>query len=351
MTCSSHSSMGLPAYRVESSPRASIWASRGTKEGAQRVPPPSRQLDRLPSEEYRGAFDGKEPGDRRVADQGEDLGAVPRARVHGEGLDGPHPRSAGEQDRGGHRTELRARVRRARRQEKGGHGAASRAQGRRRAVAGHRLRPRGRGHRVPPRRAARRRRRGGQAGHVHRDHEGGGAVGIRRSPDDRRPPGRGPAGRRILDRLVGYKLSPILWKKVRTGLSAGRVQSVALRLVVDREGEIQKFKPREYWTVDARLSPDGDELAFAAHLDSIGEDRVKTPTERKKGIVLKEADAREHSANLERAAYRVAEIRKKEVKRRPSPPFTTSTLQQEAGRKLGFSARKTMRVAQQLYEG
>src|SRR5919109_4921189 len=157
--------------------------------------------------------------------------------------------------------------------------------------------------------------------------------------------------RRILDRLVGYNLSPLLWKKVRTGLSAGRVQSVALRLIVEREREIQKFKPKEYWTVDARLTPDGDELAFVAHLDTIGEDRVKTPTERKKGIVLKEAEARQHSANLERASYRVDEIRKKEVKRRPSPPFTTSTLQQEAGRKLGFSARKAMRVAQQLYEG
>jgi DNA topoisomerase-1 len=157
--------------------------------------------------------------------------------------------------------------------------------------------------------------------------------------------------RRILDRLVGYKLSPILWKKVRTGLSAGRVQSVALRLIVEREREIQKFKPREYWTVDARLTPDGDDLAFLAHLDTVGEDRVKTPTERKKGIVLKEAEASEHSANLERAEYRVAEIRRKEIKRRPSPPFTTSTLQQEAGRKLGFSARKAMRVAQQLYEG
>ena len=157
--------------------------------------------------------------------------------------------------------------------------------------------------------------------------------------------------RRILDRLVGYKLSPILWKKVRTGLSAGRVQSVALRLIVERERDIQKFKPREYWTVDARLTPDGDDLAFLAHLDTVGEDRVKTPTERKKGIVLKEAEASEHSANLERAEYRVAEIRRKEIKRRPSPPFTTSTLQQEAGRKLGFSARKAMRVAQQLYEG
>ncbi len=157
--------------------------------------------------------------------------------------------------------------------------------------------------------------------------------------------------RRILDRLVGYNLSPLLWKKVRTGLSAGRVQSVALRLVVEREREIQKFKPREYWTVDARLSPDGDDPAFLAHLEQVGEDKVKTPTERKKGVVLKEAEAREHAGNLERAAYRVEEIRRKETKRRPSPPFTTSTMQQEAGRKLGFSARKTMRVAQQLYEG
>jgi DNA topoisomerase I len=157
--------------------------------------------------------------------------------------------------------------------------------------------------------------------------------------------------RRILDRLVGYNLSPLLWKKVRTGLSAGRVQSVALRMIVDREREIQKFKPREYWTVDARLSPNGDDRAFVAHLDQIGEDKVKTPTERKKGIVLLEREAREHTANLQRAAYRVAEVRRKETHRRPSPPFTTSTLQQEAARKLGFSARKTMRVAQQLYEG
>jgi DNA topoisomerase-1 len=157
--------------------------------------------------------------------------------------------------------------------------------------------------------------------------------------------------RRILDRLVGYNLSPLLWKKVRTGLSAGRVQSVALRLIVEREREIQRFEPKEYWTVDARLSPDGDDRAFVARLDQVGEDKVKAPTERKKGIVLLEREAREHTANLERAAYRVADIRRKDTKRRPSPPFTTSTLQQEAGRKLGFSARKTMRVAQQLYEG
>jgi DNA topoisomerase I len=157
--------------------------------------------------------------------------------------------------------------------------------------------------------------------------------------------------RRILDRLVGYNLSPLLWKKVRTGLSAGRVQSVALRLIVEREREIQAFKPKEYWTVDARLAPNGEDKAFLARLDQVGEDKVKTPTERKKGIVLLEKEAREHTANLQRAAYRVAEVRRKETKRRPSPPFTTSTLQQESGRKLGFSARKTMRVAQQLYEG
>src|SRR6266542_2740796 len=125
--------------------------------------------------------------------------------------------------------------------------------------------------------------------------------------------------RRILDRLVGYRLSPVLWKKVRPGLSAGRVQSVALRLVVDREREIRAFVPVEYWSIDARLAT--------------------------------EADGAQHVENLRRAAYRVQEVRQREVKRSPAPPFTTSTLQQEAARKLGFSSRKTMRVAQQLYEG
>jgi DNA topoisomerase-1 len=157
--------------------------------------------------------------------------------------------------------------------------------------------------------------------------------------------------RRVLDRLVGYNLSPLLWKKVRTGLSAGRVQSVALRLIVDREREIDAFKAVEYWTVDTRLAPNGDENAFTARLDQMGDDRVKTPTERKKGVILLEPQAREAATTLERASYRVAEIRRSERKRRPSPPFTTSTLQQESGRKLGFSARKTMRLAQQLYEG
>jgi DNA topoisomerase I len=157
--------------------------------------------------------------------------------------------------------------------------------------------------------------------------------------------------RRILDRLVGYNLSPLLWKKVRTGLSAGRVQSVALRLIVERQRDIDAFKPKEYWTVDARLTPEKVDDGFLARLIQVDEATIKAPTEKKKGVVLLEEAARTHTANLERAAYRVSEVRRKETKRRPSPPFTTSTLQQEAGRKLGFSARKTMRVAQQLYEG
>jgi DNA topoisomerase-1 len=156
--------------------------------------------------------------------------------------------------------------------------------------------------------------------------------------------------RRILDRLVGYNLSPLLWKKVRTGLSAGRVQSVALRLIVERQREIDAFKPKEYWTVDARLTPDADDDAFTSRLFQIDDDKLAASPD-KKGKVLKEKEAKEHAGNLERATYKVAEIRRSERKRRPAPPFTTSTLQQEAGRKLYFSSRKAMRVAQQLYEG
>src|SRR5437667_8164436 len=157
--------------------------------------------------------------------------------------------------------------------------------------------------------------------------------------------------RRILDRLVGYRISPILWKKVRTGLSAGRVQSVALRLIVDREREIRAFEAKEYWTVDARLAPNGDESAFMARLIQIGEDKLAASPD-KRGLVLSaEADAQQHVDRLREAAYRVREVREREVKRTPSPPFTTSTLQQEAARKLGFSSRKTMRVAQQLSDG
>src|SRR5256714_20119 len=157
--------------------------------------------------------------------------------------------------------------------------------------------------------------------------------------------------RRILDRLVGYRISPILWKKVRTGLSAGRVQSVALRMIVDREREIRAFEAKEYWTVDARLSPDGDDLGFAARLFQIREEEVAASPD-KPGLVLGvEAEALGHVDRLREASYRVREVREREVKRSPSPPFTTSTLQQEAARKLSFSSRKTMVVAQQLYEG
>src|SRR5919109_1020238 len=157
--------------------------------------------------------------------------------------------------------------------------------------------------------------------------------------------------RRILDRLVGYNISPLLWKKIRPGLSAGRVQSVALRLIVDRERERDAFQEQEYWSADARLAPDGDEHAFIGRLFQIGEQKLAASPD-KKGIVLRnEQEARQHADVLERAAYRVAEVRKKEARRRPAPPFTTSTLQQEAARKLGFSSRKTMTIAQQLYEG
>jgi len=157
--------------------------------------------------------------------------------------------------------------------------------------------------------------------------------------------------RRILDRLVGYRLSPVLWKKVRPGLSAGRVQSVALRLIVDRDREIAAFVPVEYWSVDVRLTPEGDEAPFVARLIEIPEGKLATSPD-KKGITLSgEPDAALHADRLREAAYRVREVREKEVKRNPAPPFTTSTLQQEAARKLGFGARRTMRLAQQLYEG
>ena len=156
--------------------------------------------------------------------------------------------------------------------------------------------------------------------------------------------------RRILDRLVGYTLSPLLMRKVRAGLSAGRVQSPALRMIVEREREIEAFEAVEYWSVDARLSPDGDDASFLARLLQVDDEKLAASPD-KKGLVLDEEAARAHAGNLERATYRVASVERSERKRRPSPPFTTSTLQQEASRKLGFGARKTMRVAQQLYEG
>ncbi len=159
--------------------------------------------------------------------------------------------------------------------------------------------------------------------------------------------------RRILDRLVGYRISPLLWKKVRPGLSAGRVQSVAVRLIVEREREIRAFNPVEYWSVEVRLTPEAadPEQPFIARLTQVPEGKLAASPD-KKGVLLgAEADAAQHVERLRRATYRVTNVEKKERKRSPAPPFTTSTLQQEAARKLGFSARKTMTLAQRLYEG
>ncbi len=149
--------------------------------------------------------------------------------------------------------------------------------------------------------------------------------------------------RRILDRLVGYKLSPFLWKKVAKGLSAGRVQSVAVRLVVEREREISNFKPEEYWTITARLETPHKE-DFEAQLAKIEEKKLE-----KFSITNKEA-ADEIVSDLDGAAWRVLKIEKKEARRQPLPPFTTSTLQQTAWAWFGFGAKQTMLLAQQLYE-
>jgi DNA topoisomerase-1 len=157
--------------------------------------------------------------------------------------------------------------------------------------------------------------------------------------------------RRILDRLVGYKISPLLWKRVQPGLSAGRVQSVAVRLIVEREREIDAFVPVEYWSIDVRLTPEDVEQPFLARLTEVPDGKLAAGPD-KKGLLLgTEGDAAQHAERLRGASYRVIGVEKKERKRSPAPPFTTSTLQQEAARKLGFSARKTMTLAQRLYEG
>jgi len=151
--------------------------------------------------------------------------------------------------------------------------------------------------------------------------------------------------RRILDRLVGYELSPFLWRKIRFGLSAGRVQSVAVRLVVEREREIQAFKQEEYWSVEADLSKLNDDKKFRAKLHEIEGKKLG------KMDVNNEADAKKIVLDLTGAEYQIKDIQTKEVNRNPAGPFTTSTLQQEAARKLGFSAKQTMMLAQRLYEG
>ena len=148
--------------------------------------------------------------------------------------------------------------------------------------------------------------------------------------------------RRILDRLVGYRLSPFISQKIHRGLSAGRVQSVALRFIVDREAEINKFVPEEYWTIDAMLTNPPSKKAFKAAFT--GDENGKV------SLTCKE-DAEKILARLEGAVYTVASVKKGVRKKQPSPPFITSTLQQEASRKLGFTAKRTMKVAQELYEG
>ena len=150
--------------------------------------------------------------------------------------------------------------------------------------------------------------------------------------------------RRILDRLVGYKISPLLWQKVRRGLSAGRVQSVALRMVVEREQEIAAFVPQEYWTIDAKLAKTSDDATLAARLAGLAGSRKK--------LEIGNAQESERLLSLLRTArFVVTSVRKKEQHQRPQPPFTTSSLQQEASRRLGFTAKRTMALAQQLYEG
>jgi DNA topoisomerase-1 len=152
--------------------------------------------------------------------------------------------------------------------------------------------------------------------------------------------------RRVLDRLVGYSISPLLWKKVKRGLSAGRVQSVALRLVVEREREIQEFVTREYWSLDAELAKQGQtrqpQLTFAAGLTRVRGEKIELPNQESVDVIVKDLDG---------AEYVVAEVQTKETQRRPAAPFTTSTLQQEASRKLNYPVRRTMQIAQELYEG
>lgn len=148
--------------------------------------------------------------------------------------------------------------------------------------------------------------------------------------------------RRILDRLVGYKLSPFISQKIRRGLSAGRVQSVAVRIIVDREEEIRKFKPEEYWTIDAKFIPKGSRKSFSASLYSDANGKIK---------IENQEQAEKIEQDLADAEYMITKVKHGTRRKPPAPPFITSTLQQEASRKLGFQSRRTMKVAQELYEG
>ncbi len=148
--------------------------------------------------------------------------------------------------------------------------------------------------------------------------------------------------RRVLDRIVGYKISPVLWKKVKKGLSAGRVQSVVVKLIVDRENEIESFIPEEYWNIYANLLSEGAKKAFEARLFSKNDQKIELKNKEQVDKILKD---------LEKSKFIVNDIKKSQKKKNPAPPFTTSTMGQEASRKLGFTLKKTMSVAQGLYEG
>ena len=148
--------------------------------------------------------------------------------------------------------------------------------------------------------------------------------------------------RRILDRLVGYNLTPLLWQKVRGRLSAGRVQSVTLRLIIEREREIEAFVPVEYWTIDGEFKPEGDDSTFTARLAKIDAEDPQLPSKEVVDGLL---------SDMEATDYKVSKIKRGTRRRKPFAPFTTSTMQQQASRQLGFTAKRTMRVAQQLYEG
>ena len=148
--------------------------------------------------------------------------------------------------------------------------------------------------------------------------------------------------RRVLDRIVGYKISPVLWKKVKRGLSAGRVQSVAVKLIVDRENEIENFIPEEYWNIYVNLLDKNSKKEFEAHFMGKNNKKMELHSKEEVDEILK---------NIDNAKYIVTDIKKSERKRQPAPPFTTSTMQQEASRKLNFTLKKTMSVAQVLYEG
>lgn len=148
--------------------------------------------------------------------------------------------------------------------------------------------------------------------------------------------------RRILDRIVGYKLSPFLWKKVRRGLSAGRVQSVAVRIIVDRENEIRSFVSQEYWSVDAKLLAASSKKAFPAKLSEVDGEKVSIGSKEEADKLLE---------RLKGAEFIVTGLKKSQRKKQPAPPFTTSTLQQEASRRYSFQSRRTMKAAQELYEG